>query len=118
MRVYRVKKRNDRQMAPFGRILGSASLRSNVVGLASIRLLIGKRNLNGFSPDLRSKHPTDRSSVLTDHTPYLDDKSSLISGFWTPAGYQKRAFLLFFVIGQEWKVKGDGGSMMEQPPDA
>ena len=55
MRVYRVKKRSDRQMAPFGQILGSASLRSNVVGLASPRLLILKRNLNGFSPGLQSR---------------------------------------------------------------
>ena len=73
-------------MAPFGQILGSASLRSNVVGLASPRLLILKRNLNGPGPDLGSKHPTDRSSSLSDNTPQLDDKSSLISGFWTPAG--------------------------------
>ena len=72
-------------MAPFGRTLASASLRSNVVGLASPRLLILKRNLNGPGPGLGSKHPTDRSSVLSDHTPHLDDKSSLISGFWTPA---------------------------------
>ena len=86
MKVYRVEKRSDRQMAPFGRTLASASLRGNVVGLASPRLLILKRNLNGFSPDLGSKHPTDSSSVLSDKTLQLDDKSFLISGFWTPAG--------------------------------
>ena len=34
IRVYRVKKRSDRQMAPFGEGLASASLRLNVVGPA------------------------------------------------------------------------------------
>ena len=90
MRVYRVKKRSDRQMAPFGRGAASARLRLNVVGLAPPRLLILKRNLNGFSPDLGSKHPTDSSSVLSDKTPQLNDKSSLISRFWTLAGSWKR----------------------------
>ena len=89
MRVYRVKKRSDRQMAPFGQILGSPSLRLNVVGLASPQLLILKRNLNGPDPGLGSKHPTDSSSVLSDNTSQLIDKSSLISGFWTPAGPRK-----------------------------
>ena len=62
MRVYRVKKKSDRQMAPFGQTVASASLRGSVDGLASLWLLILKRNLNGFSPDLGSKNPTDRSS--------------------------------------------------------
>ena len=56
-------------MAPFGRTLGSACLRLNVVGLASLQLLILKRDPNGFSADARSKHPADRSSVLSDTTP-------------------------------------------------
>ena len=33
MRVYRVKKANDRQMAPFGRGVASPWLRRNVVGV-------------------------------------------------------------------------------------
>ena len=57
--------------------------------MSSARFLIGKCNVNGFSPDLGIKHPTDRSSVLNDHTPHPDDKSSLISGFRTLAGPRK-----------------------------
>ena len=44
-------------------------------------------NLNGFSPNLRRKHLADSSSVLSESTLHLLDKSSLISGLWTPAGY-------------------------------
>ena len=54
--------------------------------MSSALLLTGKRNPNGFSSDLGSKHPTDSSSVLSDKTLQLDGKSFLISGFWTPAG--------------------------------
>ena len=67
-------------MAPFGRYAASPWLRLNVVGLASPRLVRLERNPNGFSPDLRSKHPTNGSSVLSDKAPQLDGKSSLI--FW------------------------------------
>ena len=88
IKVYRVKKRSDRRMALFGRGAAWARLRRNVVQLASSRLLILRRNLNGFSPDLKSKHSTDSSSVLSDKTPQVNGKSSLISGFWTPAGLQ------------------------------
>ena len=86
MRVYRVKKANDKQMAPFGRGVASAWLRLIAAKCRRRLLLMGKRNLNGFSSDLGSKHPTERSSVLSDKTLQLNDKSSLISGFWTPAG--------------------------------
>ena len=88
-------------MAPFGQILVSASLRGFVVGLASPRLLILKPNLNGFSPDLGSKHPTDRSSVLNDHTQRLDQKSSLISGFWTPAGISVKNYIYIYSYTHE-----------------
>ena len=86
MRVYRVKKANDRQMAPFGRGVASAWLRL-VAGKCRRRLLlIKKRNLNGFSPDLGSLQTADSSSVLSDNTPQPIDKSPLISACWTPAG--------------------------------
>ena len=79
MRAYRVKKRNDRQMAPFGQGLASARLALVAVKCRRPELLIGNRNLNGSRPNLRSKHPADRSSVPSDNTPQLIDESSLIS---------------------------------------
>ena len=67
--------------------LGCAWLRLGALKCRRLWLLIGKRNLNGFSPDLRSKHLADSSSVMSDRTLQLPGKSSLISGFWTPAGF-------------------------------
>ena len=57
MRVYRLKKANDRQMAPLGRGVASPWLRSNVVKLASLQLAMAKANLNESSSASRSEHP-------------------------------------------------------------
>ena len=67
------------------------------------RLLLGKRNLNGFSPDLRSKHLTDSSSGLSDKTQQSNDKSFLISAFWTPAGFLEKRDTE--VVVKHWQKK-------------
>ena len=85
MRFHRVKKRSGRQMASLGQTLSFVSFAAVCGEMSSAGLSIGKRNLNGFSSDLRSKHLTDASSVLSGHTTELIDKSSLMFGFWTSA---------------------------------
>ena len=95
MRVYRVKKASDRQTAPFGQGLASACFVSLAAKCRRPRLLILKRNLNGFSPDSRSKHPADSSSVPSESTSQLNGKSALISGFGTPAGFTKMNFCIY-----------------------
>ena len=86
MGVYIVKKANDWQMAPLGRGAASAQFRLVAAKCCRPRLLILIRNLDDFSPNSRSKHLADNSSILSESCSKSIGKFSLISEFWTPAG--------------------------------
>ena len=89
MRVSRLRRANNEQIRLFGQGLASARLRRNVVRLASLQLVTLKRNLNGFSSNLRSKNPPGSSSVLTESLLQLLGKSCVIFGLWMAAGWTR-----------------------------
>ena len=97
MRIYRVKKANDRQMAPLGRGVASGWLRLVALGCGEMSSdrpfnseTLPKLVQSSFREQALSLQKLNSASQNKEPT----GKSSVISGFGTPAGSWKRVITL------------------------